>query len=421
MKRHLKIVLMVTVVIMAALPVNVTAQEDGGPSRVGFRPDAPEYALHGPYWIGTTEVVIHPDSERPLPTTIWYPALNPEGLPEEVIYDQGVADLIPAELEHFQMNDMPGRALRDATPNTEDGPYPLVVWSHGHGGTRFYGSHLMEHLASVGFVVIAPCHTGNASRTTWTSTDLLMEQTAASAILRSQDIAATIDFAEELNADGMLAGIIDLERVGVIGYSFGGITALKAGGAQIDMNFYRDYCDRHPEHRGGCDIILAHEQEMATLAGLAAIPDGLWPPQSDPRLDVIVPLLPSVDFIGPEGVKSVSVPTFMIAAGADSQAAPEDEVRPVYESLLVNKALVVFTGGEHGVWGGGISGPLADFPPYQIFAYDPVWDLDRGADLARHFVTAFLLAHLYDDTEAAAALAPDAVQFPGIVYETTGF
>jgi hypothetical protein len=55
------------------------------------------------------------------------------------------------------------------------------------------------------------------------------------------------------------------------------------------------------------------------------------------------------------------------------------------------------------------------------FCSDEVWDMLRAHDLTNHFVTAFFLATLKDDTEAAAALAPDAVQFPGITYKTTGF
>lgn len=67
-----------------------------------------------------------------------------------------------------------------------------------------------------------------------------------------------------------------------------------------------------------------------------------------------------------------------------------------------------------------------DCPPaWDAFAFpmcsDSVWDLDRAHDLIDHFVVAFLLAEFYDDADAAAALAPDAVQFPGISYETTGF
>jgi hypothetical protein len=53
------------------------------------------------------------------------------------------------------------------------------------------------------------------------------------------------------------------------------------------------------------------------------------------------------------------------------------------------------------------------------YCSDEVWDMDRAHDLTNHFVTAFLLAQLYEDADAAAALAPDAVTFPGVRYETT--
>jgi len=52
---------------------------------------------------------------------------------------------------------------------------------------------------------------------------------------------------------------------------------------------------------------------------------------------------------------------------------------------------------------------------------DSIWDRDRTNDLTNHFTTAFLLATLKGDADAAAALAPEAVQFPGITYETVGY
>ena len=47
--------------------------------------------------------------------------------------------------------------------------------------------------------------------------------------------------------------------------------------------------------------------------------------------------------------------------------------------------------------------------------------MDRAHDLTNHFMTAFLLAELKGDPEAAAALAPENVASPGIQYETTEF
>lgn len=55
------------------------------------------------------------------------------------------------------------------------------------------------------------------------------------------------------------------------------------------------------------------------------------------------------------------------------------------------------------------------------FCADNVWDMDRAHDLTDHFATAFLLAELKGDKEAAKTLAPENVTFPGIKYETTEF
>jgi hypothetical protein len=63
----------------------------------------------------------------------------------------------------------------------------------------------------------------------------------------------------------------------------------------------------------------------------------------------------------------------------------------------------------------------AAIPAFFPSRSDAVWDVNRAHDLINHFTTAFLLAELYDDADAATALAPEAVQFPGIKYETTEF
>ena len=50
-----------------------------------------------------------------------------------------------------------------------------------------------------------------------------------------------------------------------------------------------------------------------------------------------------------------------------------------------------------------------------FFGYDP------NTFLINHFVTAYLMAELKDDPEAAQALATNSVTFPGVQYETTEF
>ena len=115
----------------------------------------------------------------------------------------------------------------------------------------------------------------------------------------------------------------------------------------------------------------------------------------------------------------------MVLAGSANPIAPLDQfAQPAYDYLSSdNKTLLVFTGGGPAIFGDSCSATpwLSDDWGLFDLCSDPVWDMDRTHDLANHFTTAFLLAEFYGDEDAAAALAPDAVQFPGITYETTGF
>jgi hypothetical protein len=126
--KRLFFVLLMVVLALPALAVtpSADAQEGPTPEAVGLRPDAPPYALHGPYWVGTMEFVVEPDSERPLPVTVWYPALNPEGVPEETTYAIDYPPIIPGS--QF----VSGHAIQDASPNVENAPYPLLIHSPGH-------------------------------------------------------------------------------------------------------------------------------------------------------------------------------------------------------------------------------------------------------------------------------------------------
>ncbi|MFN8374400.1 MAG: hypothetical protein U0694_16175 [Anaerolineae bacterium] len=84
MKRHFG--LFIGIVVLSLLLIPPLAAQETGPAQVGLRPDAPTYALHGPYWVGTMDVVIGEGTENPLEAHIWYPALKLDGLEEAIIY-----------------------------------------------------------------------------------------------------------------------------------------------------------------------------------------------------------------------------------------------------------------------------------------------------------------------------------------------
>ena len=103
---------------------------------------------------------------------------------------------------------------------------PLVVISHGHGGS-FLGHHdLAEALADAGFVVAAINHPGD------TFSDMSSADDISEFVERPTDIKRLVDY--------MLSGApdatrIDPERIGFFGFSRGGYTGLVLAGGNPDF------------------------------------------------------------------------------------------------------------------------------------------------------------------------------------------
>ena len=102
---------------------------------------------------------------------------------------------------------------------------PLVVVSHGAGGT-FVGHHDMaETLADAGFIVAAINHPGH------TTSDMSRSGDPSVFIERPTDIKRLIDF---MLGSSAAAPNIDPEHIGFFGFSAGGYTGLVLIGADPD-------------------------------------------------------------------------------------------------------------------------------------------------------------------------------------------
>ncbi|WP_119065687.1 alpha/beta hydrolase family protein [Aggregatilinea lenta] len=383
------------------------------------RPDAPQYAQRGPYAVGTQDVIV-PQPDRPLEATIWYPALNPDNADQQAEYRYGVLAL-------------DGNALRDAAPDADNGPYPLVVFSHGSGGFRLQSLYLMEHLASYGFVVISADHLGNTLADSLLGGNDVNDITDSYAY-RPLDVLAEIDFIT--GVDSPLVGVVDGQNVAVMGHSFGGNTALAAGGAQMDFGALSDWCadptyttlapsSPEPDALTIRQRVSVHEMvcflqnragEIADLRGLDAPPDGLWPPTTDPRIQAIVALAPwNAPIFGAAGLANVTIPAMIMVGSADSTTYPPRDAYTAYTGLSsATRHLVVFENAEHLLFANACT-PLMERAAFDRCS-DPVWDMARAHDLIDHMATAFLLATFYGDAGAAASLQPDAVDFTGVIY-----
>ncbi len=126
-------------------------------------------------------------------------------------------------------------------PATAKGPRPAVIFSHGLGGSREAATYLGEHLASWGYVAVHIQHPGSDESVWAGMTDrdeIVRALTAATrdigvVLNRFEDAPFALDQLQIMNAEGPLAGRIDMSRLGMSGHSFGAVTTLTLAGQSV--------------------------------------------------------------------------------------------------------------------------------------------------------------------------------------------
>ena len=189
------------------------------------------FAERGPYAVGVVTVSLGDRS-----TDLYYP-VDPaaaEGKPTDVfatrsIFPENLAALVPPALDaSFDVG-----AVRDAQA-AADGPFPLVIYSHGYGGYRQIANSYVAHLASWGFVAATTDHLERGivsqlggSAPSFDDTDL-------------EDVKRTIAAmrTENAKAGGLLEGRLKMDSIGITGHSAGSRTALRAATTNDDIDVF---------------------------------------------------------------------------------------------------------------------------------------------------------------------------------------
>lgn len=242
--------------------------------------------------VGFAEVQVPDPEGPPLPAVIWYPA------------DQPAA---PHRLDLFTQDVAPGAPVAGTR-------HPLVVISHGNGGSMAGHYDTALALARAGFVVAAVTHTGDNYRDH--SNELRIQD-------RPRHLRATIDYLLS-QWDGRAA--IDPARIGVFGFSAGGFTALVAIGGKPDFSRILPFCAGHPA-TFTCRLLQAHG-----VTRLPPVPDTAW--RADPRIKAAVIAAPALGFtFGRKGLRNVSVPVQLWAAADDRVLPVADYAAAVRDAL----------------------------------------------------------------------------------------
>lgn len=173
----------------------------------------------GPYAVGRRTIQVDDKArKRKLDVEVWYPAeAGTTGKPARYMFSPALPTLA-----------FDSKVAIDSPPIvTSPEPFPMVVYSHGSGGFRYIATWYTELLASHGFVVVAPDHTGNTAIDDVAKTSVSPVQNQ---INRLGDVKAVIDDMLKRNttAGDPFDGSFDPEKIGISGHSFGGFTAIAA-------------------------------------------------------------------------------------------------------------------------------------------------------------------------------------------------
>jgi predicted dienelactone hydrolase len=127
--------------------------------------------------------------------------------------------------------------LKMYLPQDAPGPWPVVMFSHGLGGSRDGFGYLAKHWASHGYLVVHPQHLGSDA-SLWQGKIKPMgwwnlwraAREPENLLNRPLDVSFVISRLQELNRDGAWQGRLDLGHLAVAGHSFGALTSLLLAG-----------------------------------------------------------------------------------------------------------------------------------------------------------------------------------------------
>jgi dienelactone hydrolase len=114
-------------------------------------------------------------------------------------------------------------------------PVPLVVFSHGLGGSRAGYSYLGRHWADAGIASLHPQHVGSDNRL-WQGNPLDLLQRLQIAARESEALARVLDvrFVLDHFLASEQAGLIDPGKIAAAGHSYGANTAMLVAGARVN-------------------------------------------------------------------------------------------------------------------------------------------------------------------------------------------
>jgi predicted dienelactone hydrolase len=208
---------------------------------------------------------------------------------------------------------------------------PLVVISHGTGGSAYSHYDTAIALADAGFVVASFNHTGD------NYADQSRTGSRINLIDRPRQLRRVIDYMLD---EWPERARLDANRVGMFGFSLGGFATLVSVGGVPDLGRTRQLCLENPS-APDCAFVRSHGGDP-----LAAEPSSPTNWVHDPRVKAAVIAAPAASYVfGPGSLTKVNVPIQLWSAANDQDAPARwnsdvirDGLPPSTETHVVPKA-----------------------------------------------------------------------------------
>ena len=256
------------------------------------------------------------------------------------------------------------------------GRWPVLVYSHGYGGSPLDGSYLagIRGFASHGYVVIAPFHTdlnfsafGGAPDHTPPGYIPVWSEFVTMQAMRPLSLSTALD---RLTSDAGFAPHIDLGRVGAFGISQGGASTMLLGGAELNYALLT-YASKPVTRDSRIKASVGYIPYFGAIFGSVEIPTFGKDQQ---------------------GARQARVPYFAIS-GADDPLAPLEVVEEVINILPTSRGLVSLAGTGHSL----SPGSGEDIFTWALTFYDAY--IDKEADARNSLASATSVSGGLDDTK----------------------
>jgi predicted dienelactone hydrolase len=233
-------------------------------------------------------------------------APDPQGEPLELgIWYPSDAPVSPQRLGPFEQAVAPNGAIAGRG-------LPLVVISHGTGGSLSSHYDTALALASAGFVVAAVTHTA----------DNFSDRSGEARVVdRPRQISRALDY---ILAAWSGRDSLDPAKIGIFGFSAGGFTALADIGGRPDFALIAPHCREHPSEYV-CMVAARHTGEGLGANPTTALRDG--------RFKAAVIAAPALGFTFADGLKDVTVPIQLWRAADDRILPNPSASEAVHEAL----------------------------------------------------------------------------------------